>query len=75
MNLKIILDIQAMNKQWIEASHYHARLYRRASRSGSDEQLYIYEYLDIMGLFETGWIVYDFDQYERTERNKFGYPG
>ncbi len=60
-----------MNEEWIEASHFHARLYRRSS---GNERHYMYEYLDAMGLFETGWMIYDFDKHIR-ERSKFGYPG
>lgn len=59
-----------MNKQWIESSHFHAYLYRTSS---GDERRYIYKYLDAIGLFETGWMIYNFDRYER-ERIKFGYP-
>ncbi len=67
------MDIPTMNKQWIEASHYHARLYREPAPFSGDKRYYIFEYLDVMGLFETSWMVYDFDKYER-ERSKFGYP-
>jgi len=65
-----------MNKQWIEASHFHARSYsRRIFLSDSEEYRRhpTYEYLDIMGLFETGWMIYDFDTYA-NEKIKYGYP-
>ncbi len=70
-------DILAMNEQWIEASHYHAGRYRRSffSLTRKGEHLPTYEYLDVMGMYETGWMVYDFDTYDEYERNKYGYPG
>jgi len=64
-----------MNKQWIEASHYHANHYRRVFSLGKEGgRPPTYEYLDVIGLFETGWIIYDFDKYN-DERDKYGYPG
>lgn len=65
-----------MNKLWIEASHYHARLYRRRflPDDSKDSRCSIYEYLDVMGLYETGWMVYDFIKYHEREKDKYGYP-
>lgn len=66
------MDILAMNKLWIEASHYEAKRCRQNSwiAYGLDK----YEYLDTIGLFETGWMTYDFDEYDE-EKDKYGYPG
>ena len=68
------MDILTMNKEWIEASHYHAHRYRRNFlHYGEEHSLPIYEYLDAIGLFETGWMIYDFDKYE-NESSKYEYP-
>ena len=66
------MDILTMNKSWIEASHYEANRCRQSSwiADGLDK----YEYLDAMGLFETGWMTYNFDTYDE-EKDKYGYPG
>jgi len=58
-----------MNKLWIEASHYEAKCYRRNSRiaDGLDR----YEYLDIIGLFETGWMITD---HRLFRKGQYGYP-
>jgi len=66
------MDTLIMNKQWIEASHYHANNYREKHYKEGCRALY--EYLDVVGLFETGWITYNFDAYNEDERNKYGYP-
>jgi len=58
-----------MNKRWIEASHYEAN-----QNSWIADGLDRYEYLDTIGLFETGWMIYDFDIYDE-EKDKYGYPG
>jgi len=65
-------DILTMNKLWIEASHREANRCRQSSwiADGLDK----YEYLDTMGLFETSWMVYEFDEYE-GEKDRYGYPG
>lgn len=60
-----------MNKRWIQASHFEAD--RCRENSWIDDGLDRFEYLDTIGLFETGWIIYDFDKY-KNERNKYGYP-
>lgn len=53
-----------MNENWIEASRNIAR----RSRPDRDQQRF--EYLDIMGLFETGWMVFD----HKWGGHDFGYP-
>jgi len=62
-----------MNKLWIEASHSVAK--RCQHNSWIADGLDRYEYLDTIGLFETGWMTYDFDAYGRYERDKYEYPG
>jgi len=54
-----------MNETWIHASHYNAK--RNQGRRGS-KYLARFEYLDVMGLFETGWLVFN---HNGTE---YGYP-
>ncbi|KKK55384.1 hypothetical protein LCGC14_3075050, partial [marine sediment metagenome] len=56
-----------MNKLWIEHSHYEADRCRKSSwiADGLDR----FEYLDTIGLFETGWMIYDFDKYENERAN------
>lgn len=64
------MDILTMNKTWIEASHCEANRCRQSSwiADGLDKS----EYLDTMGLFETGWMIYDFDVHD--EKDEYGYP-
>jgi len=64
-----------MNEEWIKASHYHAAHFRTTFLPGGEEYIRypLYEYLDVMGMYETGWIIYDFDKY-KNERSKYGYP-
>ncbi len=62
-----------MNKLWIEDSHYHAGRYRRSffSLTRKGEHLPTYEYLDVIGLFETCWMTYPHD----ISTTDYGYPG
>ena len=60
-----------MNKRWIEASHHEANRCRQ--NSWIVDGLDIFEYLDTMGLFETGWMIYDFDVFP-DEKGKYEYP-
>lgn len=53
-----------MNENWIRASHNIAR------RGGLKRAPQRFEYLDIMGLFETGWMVFD----HAWSGHEFGYP-
>ena len=54
-----------MNEIWVIASQHIAEQCRDSIRS-----LEKFEYLDIMGLFETGWIVYS----HTISGHDFGYP-
>ena len=65
------MDILTMNKQWIHASHIEASRCRKSPWIA--DGLNILEYLDTMGLFETGWMIYDFNTYH-DEKRKYGYP-
>jgi len=56
-----------MNKKWIRASHDSADNYK-SNLSGIGEIMYIIRVLDIVGLFETSWIVFDHID------DRFGYP-
>lgn len=57
-----------MNKQWIEDSHLSAE----RCRNGDD--LDIFEYLDTIGLYETCWMILDFDDYTEHDKGHYGYP-
>jgi len=66
-----------MNKQWVQDSHYEANRCRELSGYRVDD-LDIFEYLDMIGLYETCWIIYDFDDYNGSDsdsdRIMYGYP-
>lgn len=55
-----------MNKRWIEACQRVANVQHRGNRP-----LERFECLDVMGLFETGWMVYC----HPDSGHYFGYPG
>ena len=55
-----------MNKKWVGASHESAETYK-SKLSGLGEREYLIRVLDIVGMFETGWIVFDHID------NRFGY--
>lgn len=59
------MDIPAMNEIWMIASRSVAH------RPQPNRALERFEYLDIMGLFETGWMVYP---HKNNSRFDFGYP-
>ena len=59
-----------MNKQWVQDSHYEANRCRKLSGYRVDD-LDIYEYLDIIGLFETGWMITD---HRLFRKGQYGYP-
>lgn len=56
--------VKMMNENWIQASR------NIAHRPRSERALQRFEYLDIMGLFETGWMVFD----HKWGGHEFGYP-
>ena len=58
-----------MNNHWIDASHESAENYKE-NLSGllKSEKMYLVRVLDIIGLFETGWLVF-----EHVD-TRFGYP-
>lgn len=56
-----------MNKLWIEHSHDDSTLHREEYNI---KRLSRFEYLDMVGLLETSWMIY-----EHTGRRKYGYPG
>lgn len=57
-----------MNKQWIIASNNVA-----AQMRNWDGSLAKFQYLDLIGLYETGWIVYTHSSIDANP--DFGYPG
>lgn len=62
-----------MNNQWIRNCHIGAERYRKESWWAVDG-LDIYAYLDTIGLFETCWMIYDFDDCTDRDRIMYGYP-
>ncbi len=56
-----------MNNKWIEISYQWAA---RCKKDGSIDHINIYDYLDILGLYETCWFSYDF---EDEDKETFGY--
>ena len=62
-----------MNNLWIEDSHYEAK--RCLEQPGYRvDDLDRFDYLDMIGLFETCWIIYDFDDFTNSDRIMSGYP-
>lgn len=59
-----------MNKIWIEHSHNSAEYCRDDFLDEEDDDLEWFEYLDIIGLFETSWLIYG----HHKERPEYGYP-
>jgi len=57
-----------MNKLWIEDSHVAAATSRKFARS--DGKVTKIKYLDMIGLFETCWMIYGLETH-----NEYGYPG
>ena len=53
-----------MNENWVNAS------YNIAHRPRPERAVQRFEYLDIIGLYETGWMVFDHE----WGGSKFGYP-
>ncbi|KKK55385.1 hypothetical protein LCGC14_3075060 [marine sediment metagenome] len=64
--------ILTMNKQWIEDSHLNVE--RCRMESWHEDGLDRFEYLDIIGLYETCWMVFDFDDYTEHDKGHYGYP-
>lgn len=62
-----------MNNQWIRDCHIDAARYRKESWWEVDG-LDVFEYLDMIGLYETCWIINDFDDYTEHDKGHYGYP-
>lgn len=58
-----------MNKLWIKISYEWADQFRT---DRSTDHIDIYDYLDLLGLYETCWLSYNFD--DDTDKKIFGYP-
>jgi len=58
-----------MNERWIEHSHDDALIQRRDDPLFSADELSRYEYLDMLGLFESSWMIFDHDN-----NSGYGYP-
>jgi len=60
-----------MNKKWIKDSHKSANYFRggRRGHHDSDEKLRLIRILDVIGMFETSWLVFD-----HTNKSRYGYP-
>ena len=62
-----------MNKRWIQDSHLNAERCRKEcwwEVGGLD----VFEYLDMIGLYETCWMIHDFDDYTEHDKGHYGYP-
>ena len=64
------MDILTMNERWIEDSHDNAKCCREVVLNCGSVGLEKFECLDIVGLFETSWMIYQCHEGE----NKYGYP-
>lgn len=63
-----------MNKKWIEHSHNDGVYFREELLDNKyNVELKEVGYLDTIGLFETSWMIYDFDVHDRA-KDKYGYP-
>jgi len=57
-----------MNKLWIKDSYKSANLFR-SGQCGSDDEMRLVRILDMAGMFETSWLVFD-----HTNKSRYGYP-
>lgn len=57
-----------MNKLWVADSHNSAAYYRDGGRHDPEEDMRIIRILDVTGMFETSWLVFN------HPHNKYGYP-
>ena len=67
----MIMDIPDMNKQWIEDSHLSAD---RCRNEYWPDDLDGFDHLDMVGLYETCWMITDFDDYTEHDKGHYGYP-
>jgi len=58
-----------MNKAWIRDSYKSAELFRRGHHE-RDKKLQLVRILDMAGMFETSWIVFD----HSLSSSRYGYP-
>ena len=56
-----------MNKIWIKDSHNSAAFFRDGCPE-PDEKMRVIRILDVVGMFETGWLLFNHPY------NKYGYP-
>jgi len=56
-----------MNKKWIKDSHESASLFRDGC-PGRDEKIRLIRILDVVGMFETSWLIFNHPY------KKYGYP-
>lgn len=70
--IKATTDILTMNKLWVEHSHDSAECCREDLLDNySVDFLEKFEYLDVIGLFETSWMIYD---HRPAADGAYGYP-
>lgn len=63
-----------MNKRWIEDSYLNAIRCRQEFWDVIDDGLDRFEYFDMIGLYETCWVVFDFDDMTEHDKGHYGYP-
>ena len=59
-----------MNNLWIGHSHESAEYVRDDFLDNSVDDLKWFEYLDVIGCFETSWMIYEF----HPNKIEYGYP-
>ena len=62
-----------MNKLWIKHSYLSAKCCIEDFLDNSDTNPEPYERLDVMGLFETSWMIYPYHKYADQNNNHYGY--
>lgn len=62
-----------MNELWIEHSHYSSNCCLEDFLDNHNTDLEQFEHLDVMGLFETSWMIYPYHN-DQENNNSYGYP-
>ena len=68
------MDTLLMNKLWINHSYYSAECCLDDFLDNNNTNLEQFEHLDVMGLFETSWMIYPYHN-DQINKNHYGYPG
>lgn len=61
-----------MNEVWIRDSHKSAKFFKnKRLDSDENEKMRLVRILDIAGMFETSWLLFD---HARSTKYEYGYP-